>query len=208
MRVRGPRRDSSAQLIDNLLCTPDGAPYLAADAVGPASFLWAGDDCGAPGATGAAALAARTRSSPCCAKAACRGWAARAARSRATCPNPLLSEGGKSWAVSKSPFAAVGSKEQRPALIRPAGERPFFAGDRQDDAGRRAWGAPYRGAFVALLKDEGRTWPLTNPPSVRAPGRWALRERPGWPEDPMYDPTLGYPAAAQAPDGLIHLISS
>jgi hypothetical protein len=88
---------------------------------------------------------------------------------------------------------------QRPSLLRLQSGRLFFAGDFQDIQGKRPAGVTNRGSYVALSEDDGRTWhikPLvgTQPHEVKGALKGA--------------DTLGYSAAAQAPNGMIHLITT
>jgi hypothetical protein len=113
-------------------------------------------------------------------------------------PQSVSDNEGKTWQVSATPFPAYGSN-QRPSLLRLASGRLFFSGDFQRVDGVAPDTIDDRGAFVALSDDEGVTWhvkklqgaqPHENP--VRHDGA----------------DTIGYSVARQAPDGLIHLITT
>lgn len=206
--IEGPRWDSSSQPIASLLRAADGTLYLAADAVGPASFLWASSDGGRTWRDTGGRTGGRHTVFALLRDGRILGLGGKGGAIEGYMPQSVSTDGGRSWTVSKSPFPAVGPNKQRPALLRLASGRLFLASDWQDNEGRQPPGTPHRGAFVALSDDEGRTWRIKNLPGVRPPARLALRHRPGWPEDPMKEPTLGYPAAVQAPNGVIHLITS
>ena len=66
------------------------------------------------------------------------------------------------------------------------------------------------GAFAAVSFDEGKTWPVKKPLSLGGPSR-TFHGR-GWTKEFLMDDThaepLGYFAATQSPDNVIHLISS
>ncbi len=207
-RIEGSPGDSSAQPISSVLRAPDHTLYLGADAVGPASFLWASGDQGRTWFDTGGRTGGRHTAFALLRDGRLLGLGGKSGAIDGYMPQSLSSDGGRTWTVSKSPFPAVGPNKQRPVLLRLASGRLFFASDWQDNAGRQPPGTPHRGAFVALSEDEGRTWKIKNLPGVRLPSRYELRHRPGWPEDPSRDPTLGYPAAAQAPNGVIHLVTS
>jgi len=111
-------------------------------------------------------------------------------------PQSLSRDGGKSWDVTRSPFPALGGN-QRPTLIRLASGRLFFAADSQDLKGKRPADFPERTSFVALSDDDGRNW-----------RRRALPETLPHETQAALPSTLGYAVARQAPNGVIHLITS
>ena len=206
--IIGPQGDSSAQPIAGMFRGRDGTLYLAADAVGPASFLWASRDDGATWYDTGGRTGGRHTVFALLNDGRILGLGGKAGAIQGYMPQALSSDGGRTWQISKSRFPAVGPNKQRPALLRLKSGRLFFASDWQDNAGNRPPGTPHWGAFVALSDDEGRTWRINNLPGARLPARYELRNRPGWPDDPSKHPTLGYPAVAQAPNGIIHLITS
>ncbi len=119
----------------------------------------------------------------------------------------LSKDGGKTWQISKSPFPALGGLNQRPTIIRLASGRLFVAADYQNFAGKQPAGFTNHGSFVALSDDEGKTWRF----------KTLIGTLPHESRDPTavphgvckHDyPTIGYCVARQAPNGVIHLISS
>jgi hypothetical protein len=124
-------------------------------------------------------------------------------------PQSISQDGGRTWTVSKTGFPAVGKNQQRPTLLRLASGRLFFAADWQNADGEQPPGITNRGAFVALSEDEGQTWKTKPLPGVLPNFRWLFRDRPDWgPVSPLKEGTLGYAMSAEAPNGLIHLVSS
>jgi len=114
-------------------------------------------------------------------------------------PKSISSDGGRTWKVFKTPFPELGSG-QRPSLLRLASGRLFFAGDLQHSSGQHPDDFRQRGCYVALSEDEGETWQIKQLPGVL-------------PADPNgfhsnTNPTLGYTVARQAPNGLIHMVST
>jgi hypothetical protein len=110
-------------------------------------------------------------------------------------PKSISDNGGKSWQVTKTPFAALGSN-QRPCLIRLQSGRLFFCGDFQHRRGQQPDGIDYLGSYVALSEDEGQTWLIKKLVGTLPHER-----------DHLFD-TLGYSVVRQAPNGIIHLITT
>jgi len=75
--------------------------------------------------------------------------------------------------------------------------RLFFAGDFQDREGKQPPEIKQRGAYVALSEDEGQTWTI-KPLSGAQPHE----------DGKLTSATIGYSAARQAPNGVIHLITT
>ena len=98
-------------------------------------------------------------------------------------PKSVTRDGGKTYEKSKTPFQPLGSG-QRPSVIRLASGRLFFVADLFD---KKKLGAKGAGAFVALSDDDGATW--------------TKRQLPGL-------VTVGYTTATQAPNGVIHVVTS
>lgn len=98
-------------------------------------------------------------------------------------PKSISRDGGKTWTISKTPFRPLGSG-QRPSAIRLASGRLFFVADLFD---KKKLGPKGAGAFVALSDDDGETWNTRQLPGIV---------------------TVGYTTAAQAPNGVIHIVTS
>lgn len=142
-------------------------------------------------------------------------------------PLSLSRDMGKNWIYSASPFPAINGG-QRLALRR-LNEGPlllisFTDSSRVVDAGperpenregmlfRDSDGSEYRGygLFAALSMDEGKTWairrlitPGTSPQQLDG-GAWTDE----FTLDANHAEPMGYLVAAQAPDGVIHVLSS
>ena len=109
----------------------------------------------------------------------------------------------------KSPFAALGSN-QRPVIIRLKSGRLFFAGDYQDI--RMMDNPPPkditdRGSYVALSDDEGETWKIKKLDLAPEHNDWHGVVKKGTKPQHGFG-TLGYCAATQAENGVIHLMTS
>jgi len=98
-------------------------------------------------------------------------------------PKAITRDGGRTYEKSKTPFQPLGSG-QRPSVIRLASGRLFFVADLFD---KKKLGPKGAGAFVALSDDDGVTW--------------QTRQLPGL-------VTVGYTTATQAPNGVIHVVTS
>ncbi|HEY1496214.1 MAG TPA: SUMF1/EgtB/PvdO family nonheme iron enzyme [Candidatus Solibacter sp.] len=98
-------------------------------------------------------------------------------------PVSVSRDGGKTFQQRKTPFQPLGSG-QRPSVIRLASGRLFIVADL---FGRKTPGPKGEGAFVALSDDDGATWQPRTLPGLK---------------------TVGYVTATQAPNGVIHVVTS
>jgi len=175
-----------------------GTLYVASDAVGARSLLWATDDDGLNWRdTGGRSAGRHTVFVPL-KDGAILGLGGKNSSEDGYMPQALSRDGGKTWARSASVFPAL-ANNQRPSLLRLQSGRLFFAGDYQDIRGHRPAGVTQRGSYVALSEDEGQTWRLKK--LVGTQPHEKTRSLGG-------ADTLGYSAAVQAPNGLIHLITT
>ncbi len=117
-------------------------------------------------------------------------------------PKAVSSDGAKTWEVTKSCFPAL-AVNQRPSLVRLQSGRLFFAADFQKHGGIRPEGAVESGSLVALSDDEGETWHIK-----KLPGAQEHESGPGFFKGLAGATTLGYSVARQAPNGMIHLITT
>jgi hypothetical protein len=115
-------------------------------------------------------------------------------------PQSISTDGGKIWTIDRTVFPALGSN-QRPTIIRLQSGRLFFAGDLQHRTGAQPEGYKERGAYVALSDDEGKNWQIKKLPGAQEHESAARRKD-------LRGATLGYAVARQAPNGVIHLITS
>jgi len=111
-------------------------------------------------------------------------------------PKAVSRDGGRTWLISKTPFPALGVN-QRPCLLRLQSGKLLFTGDFQKRGGIAPKDVAERGCYVAWSNDEGESWHIKKLPGAQPHERF-----------PTNDATLGYSVARQAPNGVIHLITS
>jgi hypothetical protein len=189
----------SRQPINSAFRDKNGTLYVASDGAGPTSLLWASRNDGRTwfdtnGRTGGRHTTFALLSDG----VTILGLGGKDSNIDGYMPQSVSSDGGKTWTISKTPFPAQGGN-QRPSLLRLQSGRLFFAGDFQDIRGRKPASIEFNGSYVALSEDDGKTWAIKSLPGAQ----------PHWrPEAMGGHPTLGYSAAAQGPDGMIHLITT
>ncbi len=207
--IFGPRGGSFPQPISRGFHGRDGTLYVPCDGLGGESLLWASRDGGLTWFDTGGRTGGRHTVFVTLKDGSFLGIGGKASNIEGYMPQSISRDGGKTWTVSKTGFPAIGKNQQRPAFIRLASGRLFFAADWQDAEGKSPPGITNRGCYVALSDDEGKTWKMKPLPGVLPNFRWLFRDRPDWgPVSPLKDGTLGYAISAQAPNGVIHLVSS
>ncbi len=192
----------SKQPINRAFRAMDGTVYVPSDAVGGSSVLWASKD------NLKTWLDTRGRSAGrhtvyCELKdASILALGGKNTDIEGYMPKAISSDGGKTWQVSKSSFPAL-AVNQRPSLIRLQSGRLFYAGDYQKWEGVRPADATDAGSFVALSEDDGVTWRRK-----KLPGAQEHENGPRFFKGLPGATTLGYSVARQAPNGVIHLITT
>lgn len=198
-QLEKPAEDFTPQPINSAFRGADGALYFAMDAAKDESFLWRSADGGVhwrqlPGRTGArhstmvplddkgTVLSIGGKNS------AVNGWS----------PENISTNYGASWGTSQaSPFPPLGGN-QRPSLIRLANSHLFYASDsyiKKSGKSPDGWTLG-QGTFVAVSTNNGASWHFKRLP-VELPHH----------EDRHFG-TLGYVTARQAPNGVIHLLTT
>lgn len=190
----------SAQPITNAFRDRNGRIHIASDAVGPESVLWESDDNGATWRDPVGRSGGRHTAFVELRDGRLLGMGGKSSQIDNYMPRSISSDGGRTWTISKTPFCWLGSN-QRPALIRLASGRLFFAGDLQNEKGSQPAGFTEHGALVALSDDEGETWRVRRLPGTQPHETPARAKQLG-------GDTLGYTVARQAPNGIIHLIAT
>ncbi|HYG25169.1 MAG TPA: hypothetical protein VEH04_20565 [Verrucomicrobiae bacterium] len=195
-----PARDYTAQPITSAFRGPDKAIYFAMDGTEAASFLWRSRDDGAHwhdmgGRTGGrhsaiVPLDDQGRLLSIGGKnSSISGWS----------PQSLSTNWGATWSSNTpSPFPPLGTA-QRPSLIRLASGNLLFASDsymhKLNIPPPAEWMHGNR-CFVALSTNNGVSWHVKTLP-VQIPAHHRTNY-----------PSLGYVTARQAPNGVIHLLTT
>ena len=190
----------SAQPITNAFRDRSGKIRIASDAVGPESVLWESDDDGATWRDPVGRSGGRHTAFVELRDGRILGLGGKSSQIDNFMPRSISSDGGRTWTISGTPFCWLGSN-QRPAFIRLASGRLFFAGDRQNKNGSQPAGATEHGAVVARSDDDGATWQMRALPGTQP------HEEPARAKELGGD-TLGYAVARQAPNGTIHLVAT
>jgi predicted heme/steroid binding protein len=199
-QLEAPATNFTAQPITSAFRGTNGSIYFAMDGEKATSFLWHSDDNGIhwrqmPGRTGGrhsviVPLDDKGRLLSIGGKnASVNGWS----------PENISTNYGASWSKSvESPFPPLGSA-QRPSLIRLADGNLFFVSDAYLHKLERpppdGWNFG-NGCFVALSTNNGVSWRIKTLP-VQLPNH----ER-------GTNGTLGYVTARQAPNGVIHVLTT
>ena len=189
----------SRQPINTALRDREGTIYVSSDAIGGSSLLWISRDGmktwqDSGGRTGGRhttfALLKDNRT--------ILGMGGKNSDLNGYMPKSISDDGGKTWAVSPTVFPAYGAN-QRPCVLRLQSGRLFFCGDFQRIDGASPATVTNRGAFAALSDDDGRAWHVKKLPGTQPHENPRLHGGAD---------TLGYSVARQAPNGVIHLITT
>jgi predicted neuraminidase len=193
-----PIGSHSKQPINTALRAKGGTLYVASDAEKGSSVLWATKDNGKTWQDTGGRSAGRHTTYAFLKDGAILGLGGKSTDIDGYMPQAISRDGGKTWTVSKTPFPAQ-AVNQRPSLLRLQNGNLLFAGDFQKRGNIAPAGVTNRGCYVALSTDEGATWRIKTLPGTQP------HEKPEYQKDPD---TLGYSALKQAPNGMIHLITT
>jgi len=189
----------SRQPINTAVRDRDGTIYLASDAVGASSVLWVSkdgmhswqDSGGRTGGRHTTVTLLKDRRT-------LLGMGGKSSDLNGYMPKSVSDDGGSTWQISPTMFPAYGAN-QRPCVLRLKSGRLFFCGDFQRIDGKSPSTITNRGAFAALSDDDGKTWRIKKLPGAQP------HENP---RQHRGADTLGYSVARQAPNGMIHLITT
>jgi formylglycine-generating enzyme required for sulfatase activity len=190
----------SAQPITSAFKDKVGTMYVASDGVGPESVLWISKNNGQTWMDTGGRSGGRHTSFVLLNDQRILGMGGKSSDINGFMPQSLSADGGKSWTISRTVFPSLGSN-QRPTIIRLQSGRLFFAGDLQHRTGAQPRGYKERGCYVALSDNEGKNWIIKKLPGTQEHESAERRKD-------LRGTTLGYAVARQAPNGVIHLITS
>jgi formylglycine-generating enzyme required for sulfatase activity len=182
-KVEGAVGKFTPQPINSVVRGSDGIVYLPVDGAGSTSVLFASADDGKTWRDTGGRTAGRHTTLVVGKDGALIGFGGKNSNIDGFMPKAVSRDGGKTWQKSKTPFQPLGSG-QRPSVIRLASGRLFFVADLFD---KKKLGPKGAGASVALSDDDGETWTTRRLPNLI---------------------TVGYTTATQAPDGVIHVVTS
>jgi len=199
-QLEQPAKSFEAQPVTSAFRGGDGAIYFAMDGAGAHSFLWRSADDGIhwqqmDGRTGGrhSVIVPLDGQGDLLSiggkNASVNGWS----------PENVSTNFGASWSTSTaSPFPPLGSA-QRPSLIKLADGNLFFVSDAYLHKLMRPPPDGWKygnGAFVALSTNNGASWRIKT-----LPVQLSNHER-------GTNGTLGYVTARQAPNGVIHILTT
>ncbi|MCI0641032.1 MAG: SUMF1/EgtB/PvdO family nonheme iron enzyme [Gemmataceae bacterium] len=197
-RFSEPAGPHSRQPINTALRSAEGTIYVASDGDKASSVLWTTKDAGQTWHDTGGRTAGRHTTFALMHDGSILGLGGKSSDIDGYMPQVISHDGGKSWQTNKSSFPAQGVN-QRPSLLRLQSGRLLFAADFQRRGNLAPKEIAERGSYVALSDDDGRTWRIKKLPGAQPHERPELQKEP---------PTLGYTAARQAPNGMIHLVTT
>jgi len=188
----------SRQPINTALRDKNGTMYVSSDGKGGTSVLWATSDDGKTWYDTIGRSGGRHTTYVMLKDGSILGMGGKNTDINGFMPQSVSRDGAKTWEVTRTVFPALGSN-QRPSVLRLKSGRLFFAGDFQHIRGHQPEGVTERGSYVALSDDEAGTWKLK---------KLIGTQQHENPKAHNGAPTIGYSVARQAPNGLIHLITT
>jgi hypothetical protein len=171
------------QPINSVVRDKNGVIYLPVDGAGSTAVLFASKDDGETWYDTGGRTAGRHTTLVIGKDGALIGFGGKNSNIDGFMPKAVSRDGGKTYVNSKTPFRPLGSG-QRPSVIRLASGRLLLVADLFD---KKKLGAEGAGAGVALSEDDGETWKTRQLPNIA---------------------TVGYVTATQAPNGVIHIVTS
>jgi len=189
--------DFTPQPCQNAFRAPNGYLYFAMDGDGGESFLWRSTDNGITwNDTGGRTAGRHSTVVMIDNNTKVLSIGGKKTDIDGYMPQCTSSNWGGSWGDErKTPFSELGSN-QRPCVIRMANGKLAFCSDAQHRGGDRP-NLPYpRGCIVAISDNDGGSWHIKNLP-VTLPH-----------ESDRDDGTLGYSTIRQAPNGVLHILST
>ncbi|MCB9210442.1 MAG: SUMF1/EgtB/PvdO family nonheme iron enzyme [Ignavibacteriales bacterium] len=192
--------DHSAQPINSAFRDSKGNIYVASDAIGGQSVLWLSKNNGKSWIDTGSRTGGRHTTFALLKNDKILGMGGKSTNINGYMPKSISTDFSYSWKVSKTPLPSLGSN-QRPTIIKLQSGRLFFAGDYQRKDGYQPSTIKERGSYVALSEDDGLTWKIK-----KLPGTLPHEDKDR--ALSLNGNTIGYSVARQAPNGIIHLITT
>jgi formylglycine-generating enzyme required for sulfatase activity len=208
--IKGDVGPFAPQPITSAFRGADGTIYFGSDAHSASSLLWASKDNGKTWFDTKGRTQGRHTTFVLLKDNRILAMGGKNSNVEGYMPKSYSTDNGKTWSEKvKSRFAALGSN-QRPVIMRLKSGRLFFAGDFQDI--KMMDNPPpkditERGSYVALSDDEGETWKIKKLALAPEHNDWHGVVKKGKKPQHAFG-TLGYCAATQTPNGVIHLMTS
>lgn len=200
-RIVGPlgKDLDRAQPINTMLRDRKGTLYLAVDAdgggpLGSQSLLWATDDNGITWRDTLGRTFGRHTTFTLLKDGSIVGYGGKNSAYEGFMPRAISRDGARTFELSKTAFSPL-SSGQRPSVLRLASGRLFMTGDFYPSKRlQKPESIKEEGSYVALSDDDGETWRIK-----RLPGNFSVQRG---------KPSVGYSVARQAPNGMIHIVTS
>lgn len=207
--IKGKIKPFTPQPITSVFRNLNGTIYVSCDGQGATSMLWESSDNGKSWHDTGGRTAGRHSAFVLLKDGRILAIGGKDSNINGYMPECYSSDFGRTWSKPEPTiFPALGSN-QRPCILRLKDGKLFFAGDLQN---LKMYQNPppstitERGAYVALSDDEGKSWKIKKLPHVPPHNEWRGITNKGKPQEGFG--TLGYCVAAQAPNGIIYLVSS
>lgn len=198
----------TAQPINSAFRGPDGTILVASDGAGATSLLWgSGNDGASWFDTGGRTHGRHTSFAPLGDGSILGMGGKNTDEATRRMPRSTSRDGGRSWEKKATLFPWLDGN-QRPSLIRLASGRLFFATDSLHHRGLVPENLEERGVLVALSDDDGETWHVRRLTAAAPHESRVVDIRRPWSRAHHTGGTIGYSVAAQAPNGVIHLVTS
>ena len=189
----------SRQPINTALRDVNDTIYVSSDGSGGQSVLWKSEDNGLTWYDPGGRTGGRHTSFVMLSGWRILGMGGKNTNIGGHMPRSISIDGGESWDVNSTPFNWLGGN-QRPCVVRLSSGRLFFCSDFQKSFDcDQAPDITELGSLAALSDDEGETWLIKKIPTALE------HECYCW---PCHSGTLGYSAARQAANGVIHVITT
>ncbi|HWA26369.1 MAG TPA: SUMF1/EgtB/PvdO family nonheme iron enzyme [Lacunisphaera sp.] len=174
--------DYTPQPVNSIVRDASGTFYVPVDGDGNTTGLWATSNEGKTWRDTGGRSGGRHTTFVMARDGSIIGYGGKNSNVEGTMPLSVTRDGGQTYAVTKTEFKPLAGG-QRPSIIRLQSGRLFFVADTLSSrvpGGRQA-------SYVALSDDDGKTWQRRDLPIAS---------------------TVGYVTATQAPNGVIHIVTS